>query len=407
MGAPLKIVWLCTFSNDEKRSHLPLWRRSVNEIGQWIPNLAAGFVGDKRFEIHVVSSEAWMKKARASWVRDGIVYHCYQPEVPGLGYSCRVPFGAMTRFCFNRRHIRKILGTIQPDLVHLFGAENPEYASAVLDLDASTPVLVTIQGFVFRQARFRNDFTMRSRCAIEAKVIRKCRHFMGDYDSAQVVREMNPDLSWSHFYFPVNEQLIAATPSPTETDYDLLFAGGLTKAKGFPDYLELVRILRLDFPNVRAGVVGRPETCTDAQSFLDRHGLHANIVWLGRFPDQSGVFLAYRRAKLFIAPTYNDAFASTIRECMLLGTPVVAYRTGGIPFANRDGNENVAIVEQGDVRALAVCVSELLRDGARREDMARRARLFASTEFSLKANVDAMKREYAHLTCLHHAGGEA
>jgi D-inositol-3-phosphate glycosyltransferase len=211
-----------------------------------------------------------------------------------------------------------------------------------------------------------------------------------------VVRSINPAATWKHLYFPVNEQLVRSTPAQAQR-YDILFAGGLTKPKGFGDFLEILRLLVQEVPHARAGVVGHAETYPDAVPFLKTHNLTQNLIWLGRFPSQVDLFRTYRQTKVFLTPTYNDAFASTVRECMLLGTPVVSYKTGGIPYANRDGNENVVIVRQGDIMGMAQQVLDLLRNEKRREALAARAMRFAQNEFSLASNVGAIKNEYERL----------
>lgn len=396
MEKKYKILWLCTFSNQEKRSHLSLWRNSNQEIGQWIPNLLREMNSDQKYEVHVVSGESWMRKGHQSWQANGVTYHCFQPGVPGVGYSFRTPFEALTRFWFNRRHIKKIVADVKPDIVHIFGLENPQYASAILDLNPKIPVVVTIQGFIHRSQAFLKDYTTKLRVEYEERLMKRCYYYLGDYDSEKVVRSFNPNIIWSHFYFPVNEELIARIP-PQEKKFDILFAGGLTAAKGFPDFLEIIRLMKLEDPVIRAGIVGFPNAYKEASAFIENNKLKGNIAWLGRFPDQEGLFTAFKQAKVFLAPTYNDAFASTIRECMLLGTPVVSYKTGGIPYANRDGNENVVLVNQADVTRMASEALSLLKDEKRWGQQAERARQFALKEFSIESNILAMTKMYDQL----------
>lgn len=394
---PKKILWLCTFTNEEKRSHLSLWRKSAEETGQWIPNLATGFEADDRYELHVVSAEGWMRKGEESWRSKGVTYHCFQPGIPGLGYSFRQPFETATRFYFNRRHIGRIVDQVKPDLINLFGAENPQYGSALLDMDARMPVLVTIQGFIHRERNFNPSYGTRVRCEVEEKLIKRFTHFTGDYEAEAVVRGFNANVqSYKPFYFPVNEALVCRTDAQP-VQYDVLFAGALTKAKGFGDFLELVRLLRQELPEIRAAVVGYADVYAEAVPFIERYGLQKNVAWLGRFPAQDGLFKVYRQSKLFIAPTYNDCFASTLRENMLLGTPCVAYRTGGIPYANRNGDENIVLVDQGDVKGLLEKVLGLLRDDGKRNAISARAQIFARQEFSIQANVAVLKEAYARL----------
>lgn len=392
-----KILWLCIYSNAMKKSHMSLWVRRETEYGAWIPNLLQGFVGDANYEIHVVSTENWMRKIYESWSDNGINYHCYQTGLPFLGRGFRLPIDALTRYWLNRHRIKRIIDQVKPDLIHLFGAEMPHYGAVLLDLKKEYPTLVTIQGFIHRARSRKDSLSLRSRCKYENLLIKKCAHYTGDYEAESVLRRVNPEMqSFKTTYFPVNETLVGLT-RPQEIKYDILFAGKLTREKGFGDFLELVRMLKVERPQIKAAVVGYPSVYAEAVTFIGKNGLNENVVWLGRFPSQEGLFQAYLQSKLFIAPTYNDCFASTLRENMLLGTPCVAYRTGGIPYANRNGDENIALVDQGDVKALFVRVLQLLNSDAMRAEIAERARVFARQEFSLQANVEIIKKEYARL----------
>lgn len=395
-----RVVWLCTFTNAEKRSHLTLWRRGASETGQWIPNLLRAFEGDDRdYEIHVVSTEHWMRKPIEIYSHRNIFYHCFQTGMPVLGRSwpARFPADHLTGFRINRRRIARILMDVKPHLIHLFGVENPQYGSAVLDCLNQYPVLVNIQGFIHRERHYHDGIITRVRCRYEEKLLRACSSYLGDYDSEAVVRKFAPNASYRHFYFPVNEKLIEGIGEVTKKEYDILFAGGMTKQKGFCDFLEVVRLLKKDMPEIKAGVVGYAHVYPEAVPFIEKHGLQRNVIWLGRFPSQEGLFKVFRQSKLFIAPTYNDCFASTLRENMLLGTPCVAYRTGGIPYANRNGAENIVLIDQGDLKGLFERVLQLLNNNAKRVEIAVRAQAFAQREFSLQANVAVIKEEYARL----------
>jgi glycosyltransferase involved in cell wall biosynthesis len=118
------------------------------------------------------------------------------------------------------------------------------------------------------------------------------------------------------------------------------------------------------------------------------------ITFLPRFPSQQGLFELYRQSKLFVVPTYNDCFPSTIRECALLGTPVLAYATGGIPYANRNGQENVVLVDRGDVEALAKRANDILENDEYREALSMKLRGLAADEFSLECNVSRIVDAY-------------
>lgn len=396
MSSKKKIAWLCSFSNAKKRAHLDLWRDHGREGGQWIPNLLSGLQDQNGCEFHVISTEAYLKREIQSYQIGNIHYHCFQSGIPVLGrqWPIKFPLDHLLGFPLNRKRIKTILGRIQPDLVHLFGAENPQYAAGVLDLPETVPWLVTIQGIVAREHHFHATFHSRVRCRVERAILEKAQLFMGELDSREYLQDFRSDFQYVPFYFPVNERLIDTTPLVDSPRYDLLFAGSMTKAKGFGDYLELVRRLKPDFPNLCAAVVGKAEAYPEGLSFIETHNLAKNIAFIGRFPTQKELFSAYRQARIFLAPTYNDCFPSTVRENMLLGVPVLAYATGGMRFVNEPGHEVIRLVPQGDLDALTQEAKALLRSDTDRQALTNRALAFARNEFSLEKNCQKILDTY-------------
>jgi len=392
-----RVLWLCTFSSEEKRSHLQLWRRQGGESGQWIPSLLSAFESEGGLELHVASTENYMVRSYQAWTSRNIRYHCFKSGVPLIGrnWPACAPVDHMTDFWVNRRRIRTIVERVKPDLIHLFGVENPQYGAAVLDVLGRTPVLVTIQGFVHRERCYHDDYFTGVRCRYERQLLESCHSFSGDYDSEAVVRAHNPSASYRHLYFPVNEALIEkVSREKSDEVYDLLFVGALTRQKGIFDFLDVARTLVTKGMPLRAAIVGTPENCPAAVEQIVRHGLAEHIVWVGRFPTQEGLFRVFRQSKILLVPTYNDCFPSIIRESMLLRTPVISYATGGIPWVNRTGAVNVELVKQGDWSGMAAAAATLLGDGPKRSELRARALAFAREEFSLRANAEVIRKAY-------------
>ncbi len=396
-----KIVWLCTYTNEEKRSHLRLWRNRPINYGLWIPDLLRAFEENPEYEIHVVTTQSWMRRRYESWKQRGITYHCFQGGVPFAGcvYPSFFPVDDWFRYRANTRRIQRIVKTIQPDIVHLFGAENAYYASSILELKKEYPALVTIQGFVHREKQYHGNATrFNVWCEQEAEILSSCQYFTGEYDSEQVVRKFNKDCSFFHMYFPINEALVETVNQETfELKYDLLFLGRVCKQKGIDDFLEIVRLLKARNPQVRAAIAGNGANVPKLQEQARQLGVEEQVTILGMLPTQRDVYAAFKQSKLFLVPTYNDAFATTIRESMMLGTPVLSYRTGGIPYANRDGQENILLFEQGDFKGMAEGAYIMLTQDEERRALAQRARAFAATEFSLQHNAEVIQKAYEAL----------
>ena len=82
-------------------------------------------------------------------------------------------------------------------------------------------------------------------------------------------------------------------------------------------------------------------------------------IELGRLHDDVSLALAYSAADVFICPSREENLPNTIMESLACGTPVVAFRTGGIPDMVDDG-ENGVLAPCHDVKALAEGIAKIL-----------------------------------------------
>ena len=104
-------------------------------------------------------------------------------------------------------------------------------------------------------------------------------------------------------------------------------------------------------------------------------------VHLGGFTEDRMVALAYSLADVFVIPSRQDNLPNAVLEAMACGTPVVGFKTGGIPEMVRDG-VNGLLAEAGDVADLADAIAALLADEPRRAGMGRAARELAEREYT-------------------------
>lgn len=97
------------------------------------------------------------------------------------------------------------------------------------------------------------------------------------------------------------------------------------------------------------------------------------IHHLGRIGDDRLLRAAYSAADVMVVPSRLDNLPNTAVEAMACGTPVAAFRIGGLPDIVED-RVNGRIVQPFDVDALAAAVAELLQDADSRGRMAARSR---------------------------------
>ena len=104
-------------------------------------------------------------------------------------------------------------------------------------------------------------------------------------------------------------------------------------------------------------------------ALFGRHGVtRPGQVYLGNLVSDSDMVAAYRAADLYVHPARMENAPCTIQESLACGTPVAAFRVGGIPEMVKDGRNGIlaASVSSG---ALAEALQKTLSDADRLKKM--------------------------------------
>jgi glycosyltransferase involved in cell wall biosynthesis len=159
------------------------------------------------------------------------------------------------------------------------------------------------------------------------------------------------------------------TPGDQQADPPvLLYHGRVDARKGVLDLLEAVRLLRDTGDRFRLLISGIGPTFDETEAAISRLGL-ADCVEMTGYVDYADVPAVYRRAQIFVSPTYAEGFSNTILEAMASRLAVVSCRSVGVVDCIRHG-ENGLLTDPGDSVALADALRRLLRDPALRDRLA-------------------------------------
>ncbi|MDE5698806.1 MAG: glycosyltransferase [Lachnospiraceae bacterium] len=151
------------------------------------------------------------------------------------------------------------------------------------------------------------------------------------------------------------------------------------KKKGMTYLLEAVKMLN-DMKELEILIIG------DIKYKISGNGIPVHC--LGYIPDQKVLNEIYAAADLFILPSIEDNFPCTTLEAMASGTPVIAFKVGGI--AEQLDDESGFLVEEILSRELAKKIRMALSDQESLSDISEKAHKRCVDLFS----ADSMNDKY-------------
>lgn len=362
----IKIALICHFSNEFVQGKLKL-RKKVNEFAPWISVTIQGIKRHPEIELHIISPHDYLI-SDSYFVDQNIHYHFFTIGVPFIHrhWPSFFRFDLWTKYNRNRKKIKKLINQINPDIVHLYGAENAYYSSSILDL-LHFKHLVSIQGFVYKEVKPQDSNLQQYRVQIEREIFSKADNF-GIECSYMIdeIKKVNSTAKFLWHRIPVILPMQVQKQEP----FDIVFFGRITKEKGIEDFIYVIGQLVKKHPKLKVKILGSVNL--QYQSHLKylaaEYNCFSNIEFTGFIPVHSELYNIISGAKLYIFPTYNDTIPGTIIEALSLGISIVSYDTGGIPDLNRDAMV-LELVRQGDLIELTQKSSKLLEDDSLRNSL--------------------------------------
>jgi len=330
-------------------------------------NLLEGMSKVPELEIFVLSFRRDGEGRRTLWER----VHVEIIQVPkGMGLA--------TLYLPRSYILLKMVKRIRPDIVHGQGIEAGYAWLATLQ---PYPHVLTfhgvygvtaylkLQGIWQRLGYFLQWVTLK-----KAKNIIAISHYLEQW--FRKVSKANV------YYIPnaIHDRFYQIIPAE-KAEFDLLYVGRITPAKGLLDAIEtVVRLEKTVKHKIRIAVVGRPsdiggedylKRCHQRAEALER----SEVVFLGSLPYEKLPDIL-SLSKLLVLPSYGESFSMAAAEASAAGVPVVAYRVGGLPSVVRDG-ETGFLVPPGDLDSLSKAIGELIENEKLRRQFSQAAKEYA------------------------------
>lgn len=324
---------------------------------------------------------------------------------------------------------REIIRDFSPDVVHIFGTEFPHTLAAVRAFRKPERTLIGIQGLcgeiakvymaglpkeVYGKVTFRDWLRKDSMRRQEEKFIRRgenekkailgCGNITGRtcFDREGTAR-INPDARYYFMNETMRKEFYTGKWSPGGCEkHSILLGQGDYPLKGMHFVLEAAGLLVRKYSDLKLYVAGNSileqgtfkekiKLCAYGKyllSLIKKYGLEDKVIMTGKLnaEEMKGRFL---KSSVFVCASVLENSPNTVGEAQLLGVPVVASETGGIPDMVTDGVSGL-LFPAGDVKELAdkieavwdervgadgLCLAERLCEGAREQ-----ARIFHDGE---------------------------
>lgn len=288
-------------------------------------------------------------------------------------------------------HLAWIISDYKPDMIHVFGTEFPHALAAVRAFGRPDKTLIGIQGLcyliakvytkdipdyvvnrkTFRDAIKRDSILaqkekFRLRGEYEKEAIRLARHITGrtEFDKEGALR-LNQDARY-HFMNETMRSCFYEGKWQEENcrKHSIFLSQGDYPIKGLHYVLQVLPKLREKYPDVHLYVAGNSivanRTAKDRLKLssygkyllqlIRKNHLKKCVTILGKL-DAGQMKEQFMQSHVFVCPSIIENSPNALAEAMLLGVPVVAAATGGIPSMLEDGKEGI-LYPPGDMAGL-------------------------------------------------------
>lgn len=243
--------------------------------------------------------------------------------------------------------VRRAIDEFAPDVVHAHWW----FPAGLLSLgaDSDVPLITTMHGSDVRLARkVKLVHPLFRRVMARSAAVTAVSSWL-----AGEARAMAPGTTIGVAPMPVDVQLFTAEATP-RIPGRFLFVGRLNAQKGVRDLLEA---LSWAAPGITLDIVGDGEDEIALKARARELALESRITWLGALP-RTELPALYRRSQAVVMPSQQEGLGLVAVEAQLSRTPVIAYRSGGLPDVV-DAQWGGRLVPAGDTRALADAMTEV------------------------------------------------
>jgi len=185
---------------------------------------------------------------------------------------------------------------------------------------------------------------------------------------------------------------------PVERDTEMILSFGvMARQKGILDIIEASRVALQDsrFVLYLTGPEREPNITKQCRKLIQNYSLSEQLFITGGVYGDEKIDL-FRRASIFLMPSYVENFPLAILEAAAAGLPIIATPVGALPEFFRD-EESILFVQPGNVHAISSAVKRLMQNPPERHSMGKAARAVFVERLSRDQIFQSLDSTYQHV----------
>jgi glycosyltransferase involved in cell wall biosynthesis len=354
----LKILWLSAGSGAHKNS-------DSYHGGGWVASLQQLVQNSNQVELALAFIS---NKEQPKFTENNTIYYpVYSPSPSGLK-KIRYYYGGYKKIHNSKLidNVQNVIRDFQPDVIHLFGLENP--MASVLGKTTS-PVVVHLQGLLsptnnaffppeinkssflwpvtLREYVLRNNYiyaknSINVRAAHEVELYKNMKYCMGrtEWDE-EVSQLMAPQSTYYHVDEVLRQPFYDCAGKWKVSNGKLIITSTISNTvyKGLDLILKTSSLLKAAGVDFEWNIIGLDEHQKLVKFFerlLHTKSSEVNIHYLG-IKSAEEITESLLHSSVYVHPSYIDNSPNSLCEAQLIGIPVIGTYVGGVPSLIENG----------------------------------------------------------------------